>query len=380
MEGVGKDERPPVGANPYEQLVAVPVDIELGFVHEGNVQLHGDSGLFLDDAEGTGSNEILDRVSVPVQLGCHKAEPVHAHHLVVEEAKAESRNLSEGLVNDVQVSLLDGPPAFEVGIGDHVGKHPVDHHRIDSVSEKAQVAVGPAGLVDHHLLRIHHQAGGGDVGTGHQLPHLFDPGKHRLRRDEDLVFGHRQICKPGQQGSGGLHQTPLGGHHLLEIPGEDLGKGEQAKGLGRRSTVDDEDIELTGAGVTVYLQQGEQLVHPGEHQKLLGLDPGRSTPVEHVHELASDRPPIPVELTLGVDLLTLKTFRHLGGIGPQRCIESVGQRMGRVRRGDQGPVPGVGRGQGGGRGHRGLAHSPFTCDQDYPQGSTHFSNTLTQTP
>ena len=85
----------------------------------------------------------------------------------------------------------------------------------------------------------------------------------------------------------------------------------------------------------VNLEQGKQLIHAGKNQELLRFDPGHPAPVEDLHDLISDRAPVPVELGLGVDLLAGQARENLALDVPESQPQSVGQRMGRIGRGDR---------------------------------------------
>ena len=118
--------------------------------------------------------------------------------------------------------------------------------------------------------------------------------------------------------------------------------------------------------MAVDFQQSEQFIHAGKHQELFRLDPAHPAPIEHLHDLVADRTPVPVQLGLGVDLLADQVGGDPRLFIVQRHHQCVRQRVGRIGRGDQGAVSTVGRGQGGGGGDGGLAHPPFTGDENYP--------------
>ena len=162
----------------------------------------------------------------------------------------------------------------------------------------------------------------------------------------------------------------LGGEDLLEVPAQDLGEREQAEGLGGRGAVDHDHVVLPGSGMTVHLEKGEELVHPGEDEELLGLDAAGSAPIEHVHQLTADRAPVAVELALGVDLLAVEIGNDLARVGSQAHGKGIGERMGRVGGGDQCPMTGVGCSQRRAGGDGGLAHSSLAGDEDDPHAQT----------
>lgn len=120
--------------------------------------------------------------------------------------------------------------------------------------------------------------------------------------------------------------------------------------------------------MTIHLEESEELVHAGEHQKLLGLDPGCSTPVENLDQLLANRAPVEIKLTLGVDLLTLETIDDLRRLTSEIDGQCIRERMGRVRRRHQGAMTGIGCGQSRGRGNRRLPNSPLAGDEDDPHG------------
>ena len=133
------------------------------------------------------------------------------------------------------------------------------------------------------------------------------------------------------------------------------GSDSEPKSLCGRGAIDHDRVVVPGAGVLLHLEQGEQLVHPGKDEELLGLDPGHAAPIEHRHQLAPDGPPLPFQLLLGIDLLAEQTGHHLPRSVTERDVEGVGQAVGGVGRGDQGAVAVVGGGDGGGGGDRRLS-------------------------
>src|SRR5690606_27982861 len=113
---------------------------------------------------------------------------------------------------------------------------------VDAVAEEGQVGVRAARLVDDHLLGVDDQPGGGYLGIGEQLLHLFDAAEHGGGSVEHPFFGHGQIRHPGEERPGGAEDAPFGGEDPLEVPGEDLGQGEQPEGLGGGGAVHDDGV------------------------------------------------------------------------------------------------------------------------------------------
>ena len=76
--------------------------------------------------------------------------------------------------------------------------------------------------------------------------------------------------------------------------------------------VDDHDVPAVGAHLVAELEEGEDLLGPGQHGQLLGLDPVDTDGVEDVEEVVLDLAPGALEAQPRVDLLRVEPGRDLG--------------------------------------------------------------------
>ncbi len=112
--------------------------------------------------------------------------------------------------------------------------------------------------------------------------------------------------------------------------------------------------------------EGEDLVHPGEHGELLGLDPLQTGPVEQLGEVVADVAPGILEPSLRIDLLRHQTVGDTGWFVAELDLKCVSETVSRIRRHDERAMPFVSRAQGGRSRHGGLAHPALSRHEDDP--------------
>ncbi len=222
-------------------------------------------------------------------------------------------------------------------------------------------------LGDDHALGVHHQP---DAGGATVRQDLLDPVQAVVETTtgpEHLVAGHRDVGDPRQHRADHAVEPTAGREDPLHVPRQDVGQAQQADGLGRGRAVDHQGVPVARLGEGLDVAEGEDLVEPGHDGQLLGLDGVDAGPVEHVDEPALDLVPGLLHAGLGVELEAAQALGDRCGGVPQLDAEAVGQRVGRIGRQHQGAVPGVGAGQRGGGGHRGLAHAALAGEQQDAQ-------------
>jgi hypothetical protein len=194
------------------------------------------------------------------------------------------------------------------------------------------------------------------------------------------AFGYGKVGQPCEDRPGRPHQPTFGGHDLFEVPAQDLREREQPQGLSSRGTVDNNHVVGTRACVVVDFEKGKQLVHAREDEELLGLDSPSTPPVEDVHQLTANRAPVTVELALSVDLLGMELIDNGRRVGSKGDCQSIGQRVCRVGRCDQGSIAGVSRGKGCRSCHGGLPHPTLSGDEDDSHCLTGLEGTAAEPP
>ena len=157
-----------------------------------------------------------------------------------------------------------------------------------------------------------------------------------------------------KDGRDGARQTSVRRQQLLDVGPQRRGQGQQAHGLGGGCAIDDHRVPPVGH-VLGDGPQGEQLLQPGNHRQLLGMEAFGSCPLEQLLEVGTNRRPRSVEELLGVDLLRAERRRHARRTRAQPAPEDVAERVRAVRRHHQGARTTIGRAERRGSGNRRLA-------------------------
>ena len=272
----------------------------------------------------------------------------------------------EGLPHRLEVLTLDVLPFAEVGILHLFGDDPVDHHGVDPIAKQRQVRVGPLGLRDHHLLRVHHQPDRGHPVVGEELADAVQVAMQAFDRGEDPVVGDGHGRQPGEQRPDRLHHPSLHREDPLDVPVHGLGQREQPKGLRGGSAVHHQQVETPAVYVGLDVGEAEDLVQAGDHRELLGLDRVDPRPVqERDHELL-DVAPVGLQPVLRVDLLGPQVRRDLLGAGGEGDIERVGEGVRRVCAHDERAVACHGSSHCSGRSDGCLADPALAGEQKNP--------------
>ncbi len=246
------------------------------------------------------------------------------------------------------------------------GQHAVHDHGVHAVAEQPQVRVRPPRLADHHLLEVHHETHRRHLLVGEDLLDRVKVRVQPLHRREDVVARDRHRRHPGHDRTHGLHDLALHGPDALDVPVHDLGQGEQPERLGGGGAVHDQDVVVAALHVRLHVDQREDLVEPGDHRQLFGLDRLGARPVHQRDGVLLDLAPVVLQPLLRVDLLGPEVRDHLRRPCADRRLERVRQRVGGVGRHDHRPSPGRCGPHGGRRGHGGLPDPALPGEQHAP--------------
>ena len=160
-----------------------------------------------------------------------------------------------------------------------------------------------ARLRGHDRFRREDETHRGQGRVGQHRPHRFQLVGKLQQCLKDAVG--RDRLAPAEHDGEGPHaagQPPMGREHLLQVPTERLGQGEQPERLGRRRAVHDDRVPLTTRGQVAHGEQGQNLLDPGQDGELLGRDRVDAAPSQDVDQVPLHVSPRDFEAMLRIDL------------------------------------------------------------------------------